>query len=189
LSASKVIDLAEHGPAQAEIQRAPRTAPPWLWFAMFIGLSVFVASRMNAFDWSEDVEIADGVTERLAVGYTSIDHPFHATRAETLRKSLADGELLRWIGHHQSGYPVEFYPLGIAGLEVTLWAVLLGSLPIIVVHKLTIVLVFLLPGLAYYLFARRDRLSPGVALLAFACHIAIGGWWWSGGYMELALWG
>jgi hypothetical protein len=54
---------------------------------------------------------------------------------------------------------------------------------------LTIVVIFLLPGLAYFAFCRRDKLTPGIAFLAFAGHVAIGGWWWSGGYMELALWG
>ncbi len=89
----------------------------------------------------------------------------------------------------KAGIQLEFYPLGVAWLEVGLWGLLLGSLPIIVVHKLTIVLIFLLPGLAYLAICRRDKLTPGIALLAFAGHVAIGGWWWSGGYMELAMWG
>jgi hypothetical protein len=184
-----VTEPTQLSPALSDRHEPIQTVPAWLWAAMFILLAIFVANRMDAFTWFENVEVSNGVTERLAAGYSSVDHPFHTTRAETLRKSFADGDILRWIGHHQGGYPVEFYPLGVAGLEVGLWALLLGSLPIIVVHKLTIVLVFLLPGLAYILFCRRDRLTPGIALLAFAGHVAIGGWWWSGGYMELALWG
>jgi hypothetical protein len=163
--------------------------PRWVWIALFAGLAIWVASRMDAFHWFQNVNLPDGGSVRLPVGYASVDHPFHATRAETLRRSLADGEILRWIGNHQGGYPAEFYPLGVAWLEVGLWGLMIGSLPIIVVHKLTIVLIFLLPGLAYVFLCRRDDLTPGIALLAFAGHVAIGGWWWSGGYMELVLWG
>jgi hypothetical protein len=184
-----VTELASTHSDSQKPQQTTRAIPGWFWAVLFIGLSIYVANRMDAFDWFANVELPGGVTERLAVGYASVDHPFHATRAETLRRSLADGELLRWIGNHQGGYPVEFYPLGVAWLEVGIWAVLFGSLPIIVVHKLTIVLVFLLPGLAFVFFCRRDRLTPGIALLAFAGHVAVGAWWWSGGYMELALWG
>ncbi|MFL5760811.1 MAG: hypothetical protein ACJ789_13885 [Thermomicrobiales bacterium] len=156
---------------------------------LFAGLAIWAAARMDAFHWFASVTLPNGDLVRMPVGYASVDHPFHATRAETLQRSLADREILRWIGNHQGGYPSEFYPLGVAWLEFGLWGLLLGSLPIVVVHKLTIVLIFLLPGLAYFFCCRRDKLTPGIALLALAGQVAIGGWWWSGGYMELAVWG
>ena len=48
-----------------------------------------------------------------------------------LLESLKQGEIPRWVGNHQGGYPVEFYPLGEAWLEVGVWALLLGSVPIL----------------------------------------------------------
>jgi hypothetical protein len=135
------------------------------------------------------VRTADGREVRLPAVYATVDHPFHAARAEVLRRALGDGHLLRWIGSHQGGYPVELYPLGVAGLEVVLWGVLFGSLPMGLVHKLTVVLIFLAPGLAYALAARRDRMSLGVGLVALAAHVVVRGWWWSGGYQELVEWG
>ena len=47
--------------------------------------------------------------------FASVDHPFHVARAEILWRELASGNLLRWIGQHQGGYPVEFYPLARPG--------------------------------------------------------------------------
>jgi hypothetical protein len=131
----------------------------------------------------------DGAAVRLVDTFATIDHPFHAVRAETLRRSLVDGEVLRWIGHHQGGYPVEFYPLGVAWAEVAVWAASFGALPIEYAHKLVVLSVFLLPGLAFWLMARADRLSPVVAFAALAAHVAVPGFWWHGGYTELLQWG
>ena len=64
------------------------------------------------------------------------------------------------MGQFQGGYPVEFYPLGVAGLDVAVWSLLWGSLPIVLIHKLVVILIFLAPGLAYALMARRDRRAP-----------------------------
>lgn len=135
------------------------------------------------------MRLADGREVRLPNVYGTVDHPFHATRAELLRKAVLDGHPLRWVGSHQGGYPVEFYPLGVAGLEVALWVVMLGSLPMLVIHKLAVVLIFLAPGVAYALAAHRDRLPLGVGLVALAAHAVVRGWWWSGGYQELVEWG
>ena len=52
-----------------------------------------------------------------------------------------------------------------AWVEVGVWTATLGLSPIAVVHKLVIGLVFLLPGLAYALMARRDGCPLGVALV------------------------
>jgi hypothetical protein len=163
--------------------------PRWLWLILFLGLSLFVAYRLDVFDVWTTVTTADGVRVRMPAGYATVDHPFHTTRAETLRRSLADGHLLRWIGHHQGGYPVEFYPLGVPAVEVGLWGLALGALPMAAIHKITVALFLLLPAVGFWLLARGDRLSPGIALIAITAHVAINGWWWSGGYMELVLWG
>ncbi|MDP9365000.1 MAG: YfhO family protein [Chloroflexota bacterium] len=162
--------------------------PDLVWAALMALLAVWVALRLGLFDSWGTVPFDDG-TVRLPNGFAGVDHPFHATRAETLRRALADGELLRWVGHHQGGYPVEFYPLGVAWLEVGLWALLLGALPMVAVHKLAVGLIFLLPGLAFSLLARRDGWPLGVAAVAFAAHVAVPGDWEHGGYTELVQWG
>lgn len=162
--------------------------PDRAWALLLVLLAGWVAVRIGLFDLWGSVAI-DGETVRLPKGFAGVDHPFHAARAETLRRALADGELLRWVDHHQGGYPVEFYPLGVAWLEVGLWALLLGALPMVAVHKLVVGLVVLLPGLAFALMARRDRWPLGVALVAFAAHVAVPGDWEHGGYTELVQWG
>ena len=167
----------------------PRSVPTLIWIALFVVLALWVADRAGAFDLWRTVRMANGREVRLPNVYWTVDHPFHATRAELLRRALGDGQSLRWIGSHQGGYPVEFYPLGVAGLEVVVWGLLLGSLPIVLVHKLVVVLIFLAPGLAYALAAHRDRMPLGVGLVALAAHVVVRGWWWSGGYQELVEWG
>lgn len=160
-----------------------------IWLALFSALVLWVAHRLDLFNIWTWVATGDGGRIRLPDTYATVDHPFHAARAETLRRALADGEWLRWIAHHQGGYPVEFYPLGVAWLEVAIWAGLLGALPIAYIHKVAVAIVFLLPLIGFGMLARRDRLSPGVALAAAAAHVSIDGWWWSGGYHELVAWG
>jgi hypothetical protein len=152
-------------------------------------LALWVAHRAGAFDLWATVRLGDGSEVRLPNVYGTVDHPFHATRAELLRRAVVDGHPLRWIGSHQGGYPTEFYPLGVAGLEVGIWALLIGSVSMLVVHKLAVVLIFLAPGLAYGLAAKRDRMPLGVGLVALAAHVVVRGWWWSGGYQELVEWG
>jgi len=151
-------------------------------------LCLWALWRLGGFDLLATIDVA-GTDVRIAETFARVDHPFHATRAVALLDSLQRGEPLRWIANHQGGYPVEFYPLGIAWLDVGLWALLLGSVPIIAVHKLAVILIFLLPALAFWIMARGDRLNPWTAFLATAIHIAIPGDWTNGGYRELVDWG
>lgn len=159
------------------------------WTILFVGLAVLVARRLGAFDLWASVTTSSGQRVRMPMALAQVDHPFHAVRAESLRRALADGEMLRWIGHHQGGYPVEFYPLGAAGLDVLAWALALGSLPMVLIHKLVVIGIFLAPLVGYVVIAGFDRRSLGVALLAGMGHLVVRGWWWSGGAMELYEWG
>jgi hypothetical protein len=163
--------------------------PTVVWAAGLAVLCIWVAVRLGLLDVWDTVAGPGGVSTRLPDTFATVDHPFHAARAETLRRSLLDGDLLRWIAHHQGGYPVEFYPLGEAWAEVVVWAAALGTLPLAYAHKLVIVAVLLLPGLAFWLLARRDGWSPVVAFAALTAHVAVPGGWWHGGYTELVLWG
>ena len=83
--------------------------------------------------------------------FASVDHPFHTTRSSLLLDSLRAGEILRWIPSHEGGYPVEFYPLGMPWLDVGIWAVLLGQVPIIATHKIAVTLIFLLPVVGFWI--------------------------------------
>ena len=169
--------------------RARRDYASTLWFVAFTGFCAWVANRLRLFDVWSTVVGPDGLPVRLADTFATIDHPFHAARAETLRRALLDGEILRWIGHHHGGYPVEFYPLGVAWAEVLVWAGSIGTVPMEYAHKVVVVAVFLLPGLAFWLLARTDGLGPSVAFAALAAHVAVPGFWWHGGYTELVGWG
>ncbi|MGC4108664.1 MAG: hypothetical protein QM753_20260 [Thermomicrobiales bacterium] len=156
-------------------------------------LCIWTATRLGAFDLQRTVESVTGAVTQ-ANTFSSIDHPFHAARASLLLDTLKHGELLRWIGSHQGGYPAEFYPLGVAWIEVGIWGLFLGTLPILAAHKLTVILIFLLPVVGFWVLARTDRLTPGIAVLALAGQIAIPGGvglvdWTSGGYTELVTWG
>ena len=179
--------FAEPVAPRAERPRSDLTA--WLTVGAMLLLALFVAQRLGAFDLWSQVRTDDGETVRLPNTFASVDHPFHATRAATLLESLRDRELLRWIGNHQGGYPVEFYPLGVAWLEVGVWALLLGALPMLAVHKLVVIAIFLLPGLAYWLLARHDRAGATVPLAALMIHVAVPGGWVHGGSKELVVWG
>lgn len=159
-----------------------------IWGAIMLLLCGWVALRMGILDLSTKVKI-DGQSIDVLNTFGTVDHPFHSTRAATLLESLKDGEILRWIGHHQGGYPVEFYPLGIAWLDVAIWAISFGSFSILATHKVAIILVFLLPALSYWLLARADRLHPAIAVLAAAVHVSVPGHWLNGGYEELVGWG
>jgi len=159
-----------------------------IWYILAAVLAIWVAIRLGVFSLWVTVDVPTGPV-RLVNGLAGVDHPFHAARAATLLRALADGHPLRWIANHQGGYPVEFYPLGVAWLEVTLAAISWNSLPIIAVHKITVVLIFLLPIASFFLLARRDRGPLGVALVAAAIQVALPGDWWHGGYTELVQWG
>lgn len=166
-----------------------RTWDVWVWAAAMVAIAGFTAVHLGAFDLFTSVRDVGGGVDRIPNTFASVDHPFHAARAFTLLQSIHDGEILRWVGNHQGGYPVEFYPLGVAWLEVGVWGLLLGSLPILAVHKLVVIFIFLLPGLGYWLLARRDRVSYAVPLAAFLVHIAVPGGWVHGGWKELVVWG
>ena len=101
----------------------------------------------------------------------------------------SNGSVLRWIGQHQGGYPVEFYPLGEAWLEVAVRALSFGTLTAQSAHTLAIVGLFLAPGAAFAALAHEDGWSPGVGFLAFVLHISLPGSWYHGGYTELVQWG
>ena len=130
-----------------------------------------------------------GGTTHLPNTFASVDHPFHVARAEILWRELTSGNVLRWIAQHQGGYPVEFYPLGEAWLEVAVRALSLGTLPAEGAHTLAIIALFLAPGAAFAALAHQDGWSPAVGLTAFVLHISLPGGWYDGGYTELVQWG
>lgn len=159
-----------------------------VWLAVLVGLCLWVAWRIGAFDLTTSVTV-NGRSVTVPNVYAWVDHPFHATRGHVLLESLRQGEILRWVGNHQGGYPAEFYPLGAAWLDVVLWTLFLGTKSIIALHKLAVVVVFLIPAASYWILARGDRIHPGIAVLAAAVHFAVPGTWLNGGYTELVEWG
>jgi hypothetical protein len=144
----------------------------WILYAV----AAYVAWRLGAVPL---LAPGDGGT------FASMDHPFHLARAETLRRSLAAGEPLRWIAHHQGGYPAEFYPFGFAMFEVFVWSVFLGTVSIASAHTLAVIATFLAPMLVFWGMARRDGWPAVVALAACVAHVAVPGDIWQGGYSEL----
>ena len=175
-------------PAGIKVPELPAGLQIWGAGVGLALLCVWVLWRLGGFSLLATIDVA-GRDVRIADTFARVDHPFHATRALTLLESLQRGEPLRWIANHQGGYPAEFYPLGVAWLDVGLWALLLGSVPIIAIHKLTVILIFLLPVLAFWIIARGDRHTPWLAFLAAAIHISVPGDWTNGGYRELVDWG
>src|SRR5690348_2839556 len=99
-----------------------------LWTVPFLLIAVDVAFRMGIANLWVNVAAPEGII-RIPNTFATVDHPFHVARADILWRQLASGSLLRWIGQHQGGYPVEFYPLGESWFEVTVRALSLGSLP------------------------------------------------------------
>lgn len=168
--------------------RPSTRARRWIWWIAFAAVGLYVAVRMGALALWAEVPTESGVVW-LPNTFASVDHPFHVARAETLWRALTSGSQLRWVGQHQGGYPVEFYPLGEAWAEVALRALSLGTLAAENAHTLVVILLFLLPGAAYALLASEDGRSPAVAFLALALHISLPGGWYSGGYTELVQWG
>ncbi len=167
---------------------APAPTPRWLFPLLFGLLAFYVAARMGVFASYAEVITADAIVQ-MPNTFASVDHPFHVARADTLWRELSSGRVLRWIGQHQGGYPVEFYPLGEAWLEVAIRALSFGGLQAEGAHSLAVAALFLLPGLAFSAMVKVDRWSPAVALLAFALHISWPGGWYDGGYTELVQWG
>ena len=173
-------------PTWLSARRPDRWSLVWLLIAG--ALVGWVAVRLGVFSPYDLVATEDGA-RWLPNVLAGVDHPFHIARAETLRRALLDGELLRWIAHHQGGYPVEFYPLGIAWLEVALWALTFGAFSIAHIHTVVIAIIFLVPGIAYAVMATQDGWSPRVAVIALTLHVVVPGDWWHGGYTELVQWG
>jgi hypothetical protein len=169
-------------------QRTETSTARWIWGLAFGLVALYVAVRMGALALSADVVTPEG-TARLPNTFASVDHPFHVARAEVLWRELASGSVPRWVGQHQGGYPVEFYPLGEAWLEVVVRGLSLGSLPAESAHTLAIIVLFLAPGAAFAAMTREDGWSPAVGLTAFVLHIALPGGWYHGGYTELVQWG
>ena len=155
------------------------------WGITLAVLCVYALRTIGAFDLQ--VTLADGRV--VPNTFATVDHPFHASRAASLLESLRQGDILRWMGSHQGGYPVEFYPLGVAWLDIVAWAALFGQVSILAVHKLIVGLIFVLPALGYWLLVRGDRIHPAAAFLAMSIHIAVPGYWLNGGYEELVGWG
>lgn len=168
--------------------RLPWTSRSLLWAIPFALLSVYVAARMGVLNLYASVPIGRSEVT-LPNTFASVDHPFHVARAEILWRELSEGRLLRWVGQHQGGYPVEFYPLGVPWFEVALRGGSLGALSAEGAHTFAVIAIFLLPGVGFLALSRQDRISPAVAFLALALHVALPGGWYSGGYTELVQWG
>ena len=167
---------------------------PSLVLLLLILFAVVVAVRLDAFDVTSTVVLPGDMQQTMFVTFAGVDHPFHATRAATLLESLQEGRIPRWMGNHQGGYPAEFYPLGGPWLDVIVWGALFGTVPIVVVHKLVVLAVFLLPLVGFYWLARTDLLPGAVAVTAGAAHLAVPGANFQGGayggdYRELVSWG
>jgi hypothetical protein len=159
-----------------------------VWLLAAGALVGWVAIRLGVFSPYQLVATEDGA-RWLPNALAGVDHPFHIARAETLRRALFDGGLLRWIAHHQGGYPVEFYPLGVAWLEVALWAITFGAFSIAHIHTVVVAIIFVMPGIAFAVMAGQDGWSPRVAVIALTLHVVVPGDWWHGGYTELVQWG
>jgi hypothetical protein len=160
----------------------------WLWPLAYLILVLFVFVRLGGLQLEAAVATPEGVVS-LPNTFATVDHPFHVARAEILWRELGAGRILRWIGQHQGGYPVEFYPLGEAWLEVAVRALSLGTLTAAAAHTLAVIAIFLLPGAAFLALALQDGFSPAPALLALVFHVALPGGWYDGGYTELVQWG
>ena len=167
---------------------ALKPAQRWFWHLVLLLLALYVAARLGAFSLSVVVPTPDGAV-LLPNTFAGVDHPFHVARADVLWRELASGQFLRWIGQHQGGYPVEFYPLGEAWLEVAIRALSLGNLAAEGAHTLAVIALFLLPGLGFLALGREDEFPPAVGLLALVLHLSLPGGWYDGGYTELVQWG
>jgi len=157
--------------------------------ALFVFVFVVVILHMDALPTTGSVLAADGQVWQVPDTFASMDHPFHVSRAETLRQSLAHGEMPQWFADHQGGYPVEFYPLGVPWMEVGLWTLALGMWPMAAIHKLFVTLVFLAPAGLFYLMARQDGRPLVMAWMAFALLVLLPGQQLQGGYTELVYMG
>lgn len=168
--------------------RTSRSVATILSVLGILALCIWTIADLGGFTLTSVVRIGDS-TRSVVSTFATVDHPFHAARADMLLQSLQHGELLRWIAPHQGGYPVEFYPLGIPWIDVGVWLITFGQFPIIAVHKLVVLLIFVLPVIGFWILARGDRAHPFVPLLALAIQVSVPGDWMHGGREELVYWG
>lgn len=181
---------SERGIGTVPTDRSRITAASrWAPVAALILLSLWAWDRLDLLRPYLDVALADGTVTRQPNALTTVDHPWHAARFSLLLDALRDGHPLRWVGSHQGGFPVEFYPMGAGLIDLVVWEVTLGQLPTPSVHTYAVGLTFLLPLVGFALLAAVCRVSLWVAVLAAAAHLCVRGWWWSGGSMELVEWG
>ena len=157
--------------------------------AALVALGLWAWYRLDLLQPYVDVFGLDGAISRRPNALATVDHPWHTARFSLLLDALRDGHPLRWVASHQGGFPVEFNPVGSAVVDLLVWAVTLGRLPVVLVHTYAVGVVFLLPLAGFYGLGKVCRLSPWVAVLAGALHLCVRGWWWSGGSMELVEWG
>src|SRR5690348_5587486 len=87
---------------RSDARRSPGT---WLTLAALIGIGILIwwtFADLGVFDLWTTVSTENGVYNVVNT-FASVDHPFHATRAQLLLDSLQQGELLRWIPSHEGG--------------------------------------------------------------------------------------
>jgi len=140
----------------------------WLWTLVLLGLLGGFAYKLGATHWYTDYPLVlpDGRAIRLPDTFTSIDHPFHIAKERATVDALRAGHLPAWFSNQQGGFPAEFYPTGGDVIVAFVYLLAFGTIPLAVVHKLTVIGVLLLPPLAYWALARRERLPLSVAVLA-----------------------
>lgn len=177
-------------PDKVDVQgrQLARLAMPLTWLAAFVAVAAYVVYRVELLPLSSSVRIEGMLVDVSRMFYT-VDHPFHVVRSKQLVDAWSSLESLRWVPSHLGGYPAEFFPFGVAGIAAVLHFLSFGLLGVGSAYTVTVAGLFLLPGFAYWLMARIDRLSPGVGLLAFSAHITIASTWLQGGYSEMFEWG
>ena len=163
--------------------------PAWqgrLWTIVLLVLLGGFACKLGATHWYTDYPLVlpDGRTIRLPDTFTSIDHPFHIAKERATVDALRAGHLPAWFSAQQGGFPAEFYPTGGDVIVAFAYLLFFGTIPLAVIHKLTVIGVLLLPPLAYWAIARRERLPLSVAVLAALLHLFVRGNWLAGGSRE-----
>ena len=159
----------------------------WLWTLALLVLLGGFAYKLGATHWYTEypLPLADGTLLQLPDTFTSIDHPFHIAKERATADALRAGHLPAWFSNHQGGFPAEFYPTGGDVIVALAYFLFFGAIPLAVVHKLIVIGVLLLPPLAYWALARRERLPLSVAVLASVLHLFVRGSWLAGGSREV----
>ncbi len=187
---SDPVDLPE-SPAASPEPGASRlrygTASGGPWLAIALVLTVWAVWHLDVFPLAARLPV-DGGGEFPRAWFT-VDHPFHTARADLIRVAWSSFDTVRWVASHHGGYPAEFFPFGLPAVAAGMSILSVGTLSIEQAWALAIVAIFLLPAIGYWLLGRQDRLTPAVALIAFAGHVAIASSWTDGGFTELVEWG